>query len=157
MDEDFEEPVEDEENLEEEEGVGEEVEEVNYEELEEVIAKPSDSRPTEVSTAYIASLASWYYKLLELRDVLRKELEVINGMERELVRHELREVEKEIGYVKWRIYEGLKAYRSICSKRCGECPLEFVCERFSQDQVPRKRGSSEPWLIPILLKKYSIE
>ncbi|ALU12445.1 hypothetical protein EYM_03825 [Ignicoccus islandicus DSM 13165] len=113
---------------------------------------------TDVTPSYILSLFGWYSKLLQLRDALKRDLESSNGIEKELVNHELSEVEKEIGYVLWRIYEGLKTYRSTCNKQCGECPLEVVCKKFSQlSAPPRRKGSSEPWLIPILLKRYLIE
>ncbi len=110
-----------------------------------------------VTASQILSTVKWYSKLSQLREILQEELENARGLERELLSHELREVEKEMEFVRRKIYEGLKAYRLTCSKECRKCPLELVCEKFSTIHTTKKRGSSEPWIIPILLKRYSLE
>ncbi len=133
----------------------EEVIEVAEERYEEV-GKPEGSEESSFLTpAYVLSLSNWYSKLLELKRLLEMELTMSKGPEREAIEHEISEVEKEIRYVRWKLVEGLNAYRAQCDRRCKKCPLELLCKELPRS-APRAKGAEEPWLIASLMHKYRL-
>ncbi len=108
-----------------EEEVTEEV--VGYEEVEEVKEEVVKTRNEEEDWGKPPTLFIWLAKLEALRKILKEELKAVNGLEAKAIEESLKEVEREIRYVKCWIENG---------KPCG--------------------GAKEPWRVYQLLKRYGL-